>query len=86
MSNITRHKPGITRAGFSINSGRKEMNIDSSLGKPRFQIGDAITLVAPGFDHREKGNVIGVITGAVEHIHRYHVRFPSGKFGRVFRL
>jgi hypothetical protein len=60
------------------------MNIDSSIGKPRFQVGDVITLVGPGFDHREEGNLIGVITDSVEHIHRYHVRFPSGKSATFF--
>jgi hypothetical protein len=57
---------------------------DSSASRPRFKVGDRITLVSPGFHNGQQGNVVAVIEGSFDNVHRYHVGFSDGRSATFF--
>jgi hypothetical protein len=58
---------------------------ESHAGKtPRFKVGDQVTVVSPVFQKGKQGGVVEVIEGVLDYVHRYHVRFEDGTWGRFF--
>jgi hypothetical protein len=50
----------------------------------RFQVGDAVTIVGLVTHRGRRGEVVEVIEGAVDYVHRYHVRLNDGTWIRCF--
>jgi hypothetical protein len=51
---------------------------------PRFAVGDQIIFVGLGPKSGKQGDVIEVIDGSLDYVHRYHVRLSDGTWIRCF--
>ena len=51
---------------------------------PRFRIGDQVIVVGPGPEKGNEGEVIRVVEGSLDFVHRYHVRFSDRTWATFF--
>ena len=51
---------------------------------PRFRVGDHVTIVGLGAHRGMRGEVVQVMEGALDFVHRYFVRLENGTLTRCF--
>jgi hypothetical protein len=79
--------PGLTtiwKSTVDDNAVRLGKPQASEYRTPRFAVGDQIIFVGLGPKSGKQGDVIEVIDGSLDYVHRYHVRLSDGTWIRCF--
>ena len=57
---------------------------DSSARKPRFKVGDRVSVVSYGDVRGRVGSIAEIVSAPVDAVYRYRVRFDDGTSGVFF--